>query len=99
MTDEPLTVAQMADLRAAFTESDLPFRVDLVDWANTSDDFRRVIAREHVAIAAGGTAPEPVRWRETTLDPARTHRDREDAVIRAARVLRRTHTVRYPIRL
>ena len=68
MTDEPLTVAQMADLRAAFTESDLPFRVDLVDWASASDDFRKVIAREHVAIAAGGTAPEPVRWRETTLD-------------------------------
>ena len=52
MTDEPLTVARVADLRAAFTESDLPFRVDIVDWASTSESFRKAIERDHVVLAA-----------------------------------------------
>ena len=51
MTDEPLTVARVADLRAAFTESDLPFRVDIVDWASTSETFRKVIEKDHVVLA------------------------------------------------
>ena len=50
MTDEPLTVARMADLRAAFTNADLPFRVDIVDWANTSESFRRIVETEYVAL-------------------------------------------------
>ena len=50
MTDEPLTVARVADLRAAFTESDLPFRVDIVDWASTSETFRKVIEKDHVVL-------------------------------------------------
>ena len=31
MTDEPLSIAQAANLKAAFTYSNLPFRVDVVD--------------------------------------------------------------------
>ena len=31
MTDKPLTKLRMADLKDAFSESDLPFKVDLVD--------------------------------------------------------------------
>ena len=50
MTDEPLTVARVADLRAAFTDSDLPFRVDIVDWASTSESFRRVIEAEYAVL-------------------------------------------------
>ena len=50
MTDRPLTVARMADLRAAFTNADLPFRVDIVDWANTSESFRRIVETEYVAL-------------------------------------------------
>ncbi len=53
MTDEPLTVAQMADLRAAFTGADLPFRVDIVDWASTSEAFRRVVESEHAVLVDG----------------------------------------------
>lgn len=30
-------------LREAFEESDLPFRVDVLDWHAVSDSFRRVI--------------------------------------------------------
>ncbi len=50
MTDEPLDVARMAVLRAAFTDSRLPFRVDVVDWAGVSDGFRKVIESEYVTL-------------------------------------------------
>ena len=53
MTEEPMEVMRLASLRAAFTDSDLPFRVDVVDWASTSEAFRRVIEREHVVLAEG----------------------------------------------
>ena len=50
MTDEPLSIARIAALRAAFTESDLPFRVDIADWASTSESFRRVIEAEYAVL-------------------------------------------------
>ena len=75
MTDESLTVARVADLRAAFTDSDLPFRVDIVDWASTSESFRKVIEKEHVVLVAAGSgklewneSKTPDAWCETTLD-------------------------------
>ncbi len=36
---------QLSDLREAFAESDLPFRVDLLDWAQISAEFRTVIEK------------------------------------------------------
>ena len=33
-------------LREAFEESDLPFRVDVLDWHATSESFRKVIERQ-----------------------------------------------------
>ena len=50
MTDEPLDAARMAVLRSAFTDSRLPFRVDVVDWAGVSDGFRKVIESEYVTL-------------------------------------------------
>ena len=44
MGDEPLPVTTMRILRDAFDDSDLPFQVDLVDWAGVSEEFRKVIA-------------------------------------------------------
>jgi predicted nucleotidyltransferase len=43
MTAKPLDLARMADLRDAFSESDLAFKVDLVEWAATSPSFRQII--------------------------------------------------------
>lgn len=37
-------------LEEAFEESDLPFRVDVVDWATVSEDFRRIIGQEYVVL-------------------------------------------------
>lgn len=47
ITDTPLPVAQVADLAEAFALSDLPFRVDIVEWARIADDFRAVIAARY----------------------------------------------------
>jgi predicted nucleotidyltransferase len=44
ITSEPLSLAAMADVKAAFDSSDLVFKVDIVDWATTSDSFRKIIA-------------------------------------------------------
>ena len=37
--EEPLSLGRMAALAEAFSESDLPWKVDLVDWASTSERF------------------------------------------------------------
>ena len=50
LTEEPLSIARVTNLKAAFTKSYLPFRVDIVDWAGASEKFRKVIAREHVVL-------------------------------------------------
>ena len=43
ITDDPLGFARIADLNDAFNESDLAFKVDLVDWTTTSESFRKII--------------------------------------------------------
>ena len=40
-----------ATLREAFEESDLPYRVDIVDWHAIDEGFRRLIEAERVALA------------------------------------------------
>jgi predicted nucleotidyltransferase len=37
-------------LKEAFEESDLPFRVDILDWHATSPDFQKVIEKEYEVI-------------------------------------------------
>jgi hypothetical protein len=46
-----LTLDEIAILTEAFRESDLPYRVDLIDWREIDDGWRRVIAAERVALA------------------------------------------------
>jgi uncharacterized protein len=40
----------VARLRIAFEESDLPFRVNVVDWARLKRNFREVISDDFVQI-------------------------------------------------
>ena len=84
MTDTPLSIDRTAALRAAFTDSELPFRVDVVDWASTSQSFRKMIHAHHAVIAApstpsGGTTGSgstdplvrlPPGWEHSTLGAA-----------------------------
>lgn len=51
--DEPLPSVAMADLNDAFSESDLPFKVDVVDWATTTPSFRKIIETNHVVLQDG----------------------------------------------
>ena len=41
---EKLDWRVMAAIKEEFQESELPFRVDILDWYNTSAEFRKVIA-------------------------------------------------------
>lgn len=41
--EKPLTFLEIDDLREAFSESDLLMRVDIVDWAKTSEEFKKTI--------------------------------------------------------
>ncbi len=50
MGSEPVDSAQLSALREAFQESDLLFRVDLLDWHRISPEFRAVIEQDFVVI-------------------------------------------------
>ena len=41
---------QLMELRNAFDESDLPIRVDVHDWHNTSPEFQKIIEERYVVI-------------------------------------------------
>jgi predicted nucleotidyltransferase len=58
ITQEPLSMAAMADLKNAFDESDLVFKVDLVDWATTSENFRKIIKKTKVVLQDGAHFPQ-----------------------------------------
>lgn len=46
----PLTLDESAQLREGFSESERPYRVDLVDWQAIGADFRRAIAVARVLL-------------------------------------------------
>lgn len=50
ITQQALTLEQLATITDAFDTSDLPIRVDVVDWAATSDAFRKIIERDRVVV-------------------------------------------------
>ncbi len=48
--EAPLPMAVRAALAEALSESDLPFRVDLVDWATASETLRRAATARHAVV-------------------------------------------------
>jgi len=50
ITREPLSLAQWAAITDAFELSDLPVRVDIVDWAGASETFRKLIKQDMVLV-------------------------------------------------
>ena len=58
---------QVGDLREAFEESALPFRVDLFVWDDVPDSFRTRIEAEHVVLARTTERSRHVGWIETKL--------------------------------
>ena len=45
---KPLGLDLASALAEDFAESDLPWKVDLVDWATTSEGFRKIIERDRI---------------------------------------------------
>ncbi|HNC53600.1 MAG TPA: restriction endonuclease subunit S, partial [Accumulibacter sp.] len=65
ITDKPLPLEVSASLTDDFSESDLPWKVDVVDWATTSESFRKIIERDKVVVQKPVMASE---WERVSLD-------------------------------
>ena len=50
INSRPTALELLASLSEDFSNSDLPFRVDVVDWATTSEAFRSIIQKHKVVI-------------------------------------------------
>ena len=66
--DKPLPLDVASALAESFVESDLPFKVDVVDWASTSKNFRKVIERDYVVLVEKEERRGVDEWKSTTLD-------------------------------
>jgi type I restriction enzyme S subunit len=59
----------LSHLKEAFEESDLPFRIDVLDWHVISPEFQKVIEKQYEVVQGvkrnSGTAGD--NWTETTL--------------------------------
>jgi predicted nucleotidyltransferase len=50
---QPLPLATLAELADTVIESDLPYKVDIVDWAVTPAYFRKIIELAHIPLQCG----------------------------------------------
>lgn len=57
MTDSPLPPSIYGKLLEAFSNSDLPFKVDLVDWASTDPHFQKLIEKAYEVIQPSSKKP------------------------------------------
>ena len=65
--DGPLDWRTLGLLKEAFEESDLPMRVDVLDWHDTTESFQRVIERGSVVVQEGVKLATIREWRICTL--------------------------------
>jgi len=47
---QKISIRKLRQLEDAFQESDLPFRVDVIDWNRISDEFKNVIEKGYEVI-------------------------------------------------
>jgi len=76
---KPLTLRQTGQLAEAFEESNLPIRVDVLDWHTISEEFKKIITEEYEVIQG----PETVTANEesgTIPKNSTTKNNRWDAV-------------------
>lgn len=68
VSDHPVPLKVIAALADDFSESSLPWKVDVVDWATVSDEFQKIIERDRVVVQeAVSSSVEPV-WRYELLE-------------------------------
>jgi len=63
VSDQPLSFSLLGALAEDFSDSDLPWKVDVVDWATVSESFRKIIARDKVVVQKAGMS----EWTSSTL--------------------------------
>lgn len=61
---------RVSELREAFEESNLPFRVDLLVWRTLPEQYRKQIEAEHVVLVAREEQREDDGWTECRLADA-----------------------------
>ncbi len=49
MGEHSLSLQQEVNLKEAFSESDLPMRVDIVNWASLTPDFKEIIQKTGIS--------------------------------------------------
>ncbi len=52
ISEDPLSFEVMTAVEKAFVDSDLPFRVDIMDWAKLPESLQKQIKKEHVVVQA-----------------------------------------------
>jgi len=55
MTRRPIEVGAWTELRDAFSESDLPYVVDVLDWSGLSEAFRKRVEETAVTLVEPGS--------------------------------------------
>lgn len=48
--DQPIDIGLLAFLSDDFSDSDLPFKADVVDWATPGEAFRAIISRDKLVV-------------------------------------------------
>lgn len=56
MSEKPLSLRQLCEVEQAFSDSDLPWKVDVVDWAATTTAFQAIIIQKSIVIQQQKTA-------------------------------------------
>ena len=46
----PLSLATLADITHAFDESDLPYKVDIIDWNTVNESFKKLIENQRILL-------------------------------------------------
>ena len=68
VSDKPLSFSLLGALAEDFSESDLPWKVDVVDWATTSESFRKIMARDKVVVQKAKTGRAMAsEWKDCSL--------------------------------
>lgn len=78
ITDKPLSLDVIAGLSDDFSESDLPYKVDVVDWATTNESFKKIIERDRVVVKKVGRSSgevSEVKWFEKSLGEVTINHD------------------------
>ncbi len=50
ITEQPMTITEYSQLAEDFSESDLPWKVDIVDWSLTSSQFKEIIQAHYIPL-------------------------------------------------